>query len=299
MMPPNTYFNWDAIQISNPFYEVMQEEITTPNLRHLFSYSDESSFLSNGLFEPYIHPSYDSFASLTHRDSFPIQQDYHLPPCPKRQKLSHEREIHSSLQDFTQTVLPSDYLEGFAVPYDTCYSSQTEQLEQQFSSCEFLPQCVDFQFEKTGNEKTISRQSVAARERRRKITEKTQELGKLVPGGPKMNTGEMFHAAAKYVKYLQAQVEMLELMHSLERDLGIRLEEENMEKEKAGVETLRGLVVSPFVEEKLYREERCLVPTQIINTFTNLQHLQSSPTILHHLKHLLIETNTEKKAKQE
>ncbi|CAJ1957820.1 unnamed protein product [Sphenostylis stenocarpa] len=292
-MAPTTYFNWDTIQISNPFNEVMQEEVT-PNLQHLFSYSDESPFLSNGLFETNIHPSdihppYDSFVSLTHPDSFPIQEDYHLPPCPKRQKLSHEREIHSSTQDFTtQTVLQSDYVEGFVVPYDNCYSSHTEELKQHFY-CEFPPQCVDFQFEKKGNEKTISPQSVAARERRRKIAEKTQELGKLVPGGPKMNTAEMFHAAAKYVKYLQAQIEMLELMHSLE------------EKEKAGVgsETLRGLVVSPFVEEKLYREERCLVPTQIINTFTNLQHLQSSPTILHDLKHLLIASNTEKKAKQE
>ncbi|KAF8412766.1 hypothetical protein HHK36_000736 [Tetracentron sinense] len=48
--------------------------------------------------------------------------------------------------------------------------------------------------------------------RRRKITEKTQELGKLIPGGNKMNTAEMFQAAFKYVKYLQAQVGLLELM---------------------------------------------------------------------------------------
>lgn len=54
-------------------------------------------------------------------------------------------------------------------------------------------------------------QSIAARKRRRRITEKTQELGKLIPGSQKHNTAEMFHAAAKYVKFLQAQIEILQL----------------------------------------------------------------------------------------
>ncbi|PNX82310.1 transcription factor bHLH52-like protein, partial [Trifolium pratense] len=71
--------------------------------------------------------------------------------------------------------------------------------------------------EKKVNEKTISPQSIAARERRRKITEKTQELGKLVPGGSKMNTAEMFNAAANYVKFLQAQVGMLQVMGTLSK----------------------------------------------------------------------------------
>lgn len=61
----------------------------------------------------------------------------------------------------------------------------------------------------------VSPQSVAARERRRKITEKTQELGKLVPGGNKMSTAEMFQAAYKYVKFLQAQVSVLQSIDSL------------------------------------------------------------------------------------
>lgn len=58
----------------------------------------------------------------------------------------------------------------------------------------------------------LSAQSIAARERRRKITEKTQELGKLIPGGNKMNTAEMFHSASNYVKFLQAQVSLLQFM---------------------------------------------------------------------------------------
>jgi hypothetical protein len=63
---------------------------------------------------------------------------------------------------------------------------------------------------------SLSAQSIAARERRRKIAEKTQELGKRVPGGNKMNTAEMFQAAFKYVKYLQAQITILESMGSIQ-----------------------------------------------------------------------------------
>lgn len=60
----------------------------------------------------------------------------------------------------------------------------------------------------------LSAASMAARVRRRKISEKTMELGKMVPGGYKMNTAEMFQAAFKYVKFLQAQIGVLKLMSS-------------------------------------------------------------------------------------
>ncbi|KAE8690473.1 hypothetical protein F3Y22_tig00110895pilonHSYRG00539 [Hibiscus syriacus] len=43
---------------------------------------------------------------------------------------------------------------------------------------------------------------------------KREELGKLVPGGSKMNTAEMLQSAFKYVKYLQTQLGILQLMDS-------------------------------------------------------------------------------------
>ena len=61
-------------------------------------------------------------------------------------------------------------------------------------------------------ERSLSAQSLAAKVRRRKISEKTQELGKLIPGGQKMNTAEMFQAAFKYVKFLQTQIGVLKHM---------------------------------------------------------------------------------------
>ncbi|KAK9133781.1 hypothetical protein Scep_013309 [Stephania cephalantha] len=100
----------------------------------------------------------------------------------------------------------------------------------------------------------MSAQSVAARQRRRRITEKTRELGELVPGGNKMNTAEMFHSAFKYINFLQAQVGVLHFMASIHQD------------NRNGDEQLQVLLASPIIQEKLYSAEKCLVPKQLIET---------------------------------
>ncbi|KAM7530362.1 hypothetical protein LguiB_033772 [Lonicera macranthoides] len=115
---------------------------------------------------------------------------------------------------------------------------------------------------------SVSAQSMAARQRRRKISEKTQELGKLIPGGQKMNTAEMLQAASKYVKFLQAQVGILEIMGSIQEN------EEPMKSKE-----LQVLVTSPLIQEKLYSEEKCLVPKQFVKALTNDVFLQSNPWI--------------------
>ncbi|KAI3945780.1 hypothetical protein MKW98_023054 [Papaver atlanticum] len=102
----------------------------------------------------------------------------------------------------------------------------------------------------------LSSQSVAARERRRKISEKTQQLGKLIPGGSKMNTAEMFHAAYKYIKFLRAQIGVLEFMGSIQ--------ENNKMDYLAPV--LEVLLRSIKVQEKLYLEEMCLVSRELFDT---------------------------------
>ncbi|RDX72103.1 Transcription factor bHLH52, partial [Mucuna pruriens] len=300
-MTLSTLFNWDTrhSETSSTFEEAMLEEVAAPNLQHFFPYSDEGSFCSNALFENYfdpnggsLYPPYDPYVSLTYHDTFLTQEDYNLLPCPKRQKFSEQQQqVHSSLQELiTPTIVSSSFFEGFFVPNDNACSLQAEELQQQqlFSDVPQHGTFVDLQCEKKGNERTISPQSIVARERRRKITEKTQELGKMVPGGPKMNTAEMLHAAAKYVKYLQAQVGMLQLMKTLKE----------ARKAAPPSDNLRTLIVSPFVQEKLYTEERCFVPKEIVTTLTNHEDLQSRPTILEDLKQL-IGTDIEKKAKQE
>ncbi|XP_072957826.1 uncharacterized protein [Typha angustifolia] len=135
---------------------------------------------------------------------------------------------------------------------------------------ELLPEFVASQPGKKANGGCLSAQSVAARERRKRISEKTQELGKLIPGGNKMNTAEMFQAAFKYVKFLQAQVGILGLMGS------------NVQENKAayhGEEQLQLLLGSTNVQEKLYGEGKCLVPKELVETSAKDQDVKSNPLI--------------------
>ncbi|XP_026391937.1 putative uncharacterized protein DDB_G0282133 [Papaver somniferum] len=104
---------------------------------------------------------------------------------------------------------------------------------------------------KKSDSRYLSAQSVAARERRRKISEKTQQLGKLVPGGSKLNTAEMFHAAYKYIKFLQAQIGALEFMGSVQEN-----------KMDCLTPHLGVLLASLPIQEKLYAEEKCLVSSR-------------------------------------
>ncbi|XP_064993990.1 transcription factor bHLH52-like [Musa acuminata AAA Group] len=115
----------------------------------------------------------------------------------------------------------------------------------------------------------LSAQSVAARARRKRISEKTQELGRLIPGGNKMNTAEMFQAAYKYVKFLQAQVGILELMASIK---GWNAPQQVEQK-------LRLLLASTVVQEKLSGEGRCLVPEQAIESMSTGRDIESDMLI--------------------
>ncbi|KZV29365.1 basic helix-loop-helix family protein [Dorcoceras hygrometricum] len=110
---------------------------------------------------------------------------------------------------------------------------------------------------------SLSAQSIAARQRRRKITDKTQQLGKLIPGGQKMNTAEMFGAAHKYIKFLQAQVGILEFAvksydHQENKASSFPEEEEQ--------HYLHGLLESPLIQEKLFSAEKCLVPKTFVQS---------------------------------
>lgn len=217
------YSNWDACQqFSSDAYIQTNEQLCweLQDFSHNLALPDNSFNSADHLFDPnnsfYSSENYNSLvphfltpisddlnlsncASITQAPAVPFQEFDPSMYCPKRQKAAYTdyEELYPcaiySLRDYNSQEVVMPPLPDFPTgPPLYCGGIRCE----------------------SSTKKSLSAQSIAARQRRRKITDKTQELGKLIPGGHKMNTAEMFHAAYKYITFLQAQVGILQFMES-------------------------------------------------------------------------------------
>ncbi|GLT35645.1 hypothetical protein SLA2020_100800 [Shorea laevis] len=201
-------------------------------------------------------PPFPSPSIFPHQDQFESYSQYHQKSC-----------ANLAPEFFTSTVPAVEYLPEILAPLPELIKAPSTSFNYGKS---------DETGRKAGDQVNLSPQSIAARERRRKITKKTQELGSLIPGGQKMNTAEMLQAAYKYVKFLQAQVGLLQIMSLIQE-----------KKEIVHTEELPSLLASQAIQEKLYSSEKCLIPKEFVGTLANDPEIQSRPLISHDIHHLL------------
>lgn len=224
--------SWETLAHLNPeiggaFHEP-QSEVADALLGFFCDPIDASTFPIDSLFdsspESYFYAETETetvpLPSLSHSslsapsilaltpDLYPPCDKFDLYRCPKRPRSCGDLFRPSNLV-FEQ---PGSYIRHIAAGamMGGCRSSD---FLSEFAAAP--PSAVGMQERKAGSG-CLSAQSAAARERRKRISEKTQELGKLIPGGNKMNTAEMFQSAYKYVRFLQAQVGILSLMRSIQ-----------------------------------------------------------------------------------
>ncbi|XP_047309671.1 transcription factor bHLH52-like [Impatiens glandulifera] len=230
--------------------------------------------ISESFIDPFlpIEPSYNYYNDFT-----PFETDYYLNPNSPTYNNNNNYlyDHHPSpppLNPKRQRFFYEDY-DGF-IPNPPIFFQEFVEEEESSSANVVLVGNDNISNKKKNNngiENVVSAQSIAARQRRRKISEKTQELGKLIPGGQRMNTAEMFHAAFKHIKFLQAQVGILELMGSFHNHDHMIKEEETWDRKE-----MAAAVTCPRIQEKLHLKEKCLVPKQVLKSLVNHPQLNSN-----------------------
>ncbi|KAL0740506.1 hypothetical protein Bca4012_082019 [Brassica carinata] len=276
------FFNWDQpIQLQDCFIPDM--DMIIPETDGFFFQSQQQMQFNQPLFQEEA-PS-QSLLELTHLDSF---CDQYLPPqeillpYPKAETFNETHNMDSFLPTSKRQKL-----------FNSSYHCNTHN-HFPIPDIDFVPEASIFpEFRvpdfplafdagrgdhREGTKKpTLSSQSIAARERRRRIADKTQELTKLIPGGQKLNTAEMFQAAAKYVKFLQSQVGILQMMQTTKKTQGIS---------GAEIET-QVLLGSQAIQEKLSTEEVCLVPCEMVRDLTSEESIWRNPEMSGEINKLL------------